>query len=84
MLLDMIIKHRHEILVDYSQLALTLSVLGEFGITWKGGITLGNCGWAKAPNCWCIFVTITYKKWYKVLKRFEEEGIELLPPTIGY
>lgn len=84
MLLDRIIKHRHEILVDYSQLAATLSVLNEFEITWKETVTFGKCGWAKAPTCWFVFMTISDHKWYKVLKRFKEEGIDLLPPTIGY
>lgn len=83
-LLNRIIFHRHEILVDYSQLAPTLSILNEFDITWKERITFGNCGWRKAPTCWFVFMTISDHKWYNVLKRFKEEGIDLLPPTIGY
>lgn len=76
--------HKHEILVDYSQLALTLKVLDEFDITLNRKMTMGNCCWKKAPKCWFIGMTISNKEWYGVLKRLKEERVIILPPYIGY
>ena len=82
--LNKIVRHYHSLLIDYDQLALTLKVLDEFGITWKNRLRTGNCKLAKAPTCWFVNFTVSDEKWYSILKRFKEEGVNLLPETVGY
>ena len=76
--------HNREILIDYGQLARTLKILDEFNITWKRKVHMGNCCWGKAPKCWFITMKISDYEWHKVLKRFKEEHITILPPYTGY
>ena len=79
-LLNKVVKRRHSLLVDYDQLSLTISCLSSLDIF---QITTGNCGWAKAPNCYFVNFTISDEKWYNLLDEFKKEGVVLLPETTG-
>lgn len=77
---------RRNLLISEVQILGTLKILNDLGIT-QSVITdfnLGNCRWAKAPDCWFISFRCRDKKWYNILKKLKEEGIMLLPETTGY
>ena len=50
----------------------------------KADFAIGNCGWAKAPECWFIRFNSTETNWVKILKEFVNREIKLNPVTTGY
>ena len=79
-------KYRH-LLVDASELTKALQVLSKNHVTClplDGNLKVGNCGWAKAPDCWFVTFTVNNKKYVEILKEFKKNNISLLPETTGY
>ena len=79
-------KYRH-MLVDASELTKALQVLNKLNISClpsEGNMKVGNCGWAKAPDCWFITFNATNRKYVDILKEFKKNNIHLLPETTGY
>ena len=75
---------KHSLLIDFSDLATMMSILDSYDLTWKKRIYFGNCGWAKAPNCWFVIFRCSDYVWYKMLVKMKECKITLLPEYVGY
>lgn len=73
-----------DLLVDFGQMTKVLKVFDELDVLWKHRVFMGNCGWAKAPDCWYIHLSCSDSMWYSILRRLKEEEVELLPETTGY
>ena len=74
----------HDILVDFGQMEKILKIFDGLDVFYKRRVFMGNCGWAKAPNCWYVHLSCSDKMWYSILEKLSEEKVELLPETTGY
>lgn len=79
-------RKRREMFIDKSELVTVLEVLNKHEITYAdlANLKMGNCGWAKAPNCWFIMFSANDRTWYQILKEFKVKNITLLPETVRY
>ena len=76
------IKTRREILVNEDMVQKALVVLNDHGIFTN--LSISNCGWAKAPDCWFIHCDASEETWVSVLEDFVKDGVKILPETTGY
>ena len=86
----MIFLKRRSLLVNESDVTTTLEIINEalhesmiFTIL-GNDLSVGRCGWKKAPMCWYIRFDCTDKMWHKVLSKIAEMKVILLPETTGY
>lgn len=86
MLKNIIGRERRRILVDKSNVGDILEIIYKLGLQNDGLINLaiGNCGWAKAPDCYYIYVTLNDRYYYKFMRYVKDNDIELLPETTGF
>ena len=53
---------------------------GEFAT-----LSVGNCGWANAPDCWWIRIKVTVEERIQIVDWIcEESGVELYNPALIY
>ena len=89
MLKEVFKKRRHlDFLVDISDIEKVLKVLQEYGLaesTIPTNLRIGNCGWAKAPNCYYVSLIIPLEEVENVVKSMRESNITFLPEsTTGF
>lgn len=86
MLKNVIGRERRKILVHKKHIGDIVEIIYKMGLQQEGLInfTIGNCGWAKAPDCYYIYITLNDRYYFKFLKMVKDYGINLLPETIGY
>jgi hypothetical protein len=53
----------------------------------SNGITnfrIGNCGWAKAPNCYFVAFYATRDQYVKTMENLNDKHVKILPESTGY
>lgn len=68
-------------LVDAKDVLETVRVIQRF--RWIPSAEVGNCGWAKAPDCWFVYFRCTDKTYAKILAAIYNKGIKLLSDLVG-
>lgn len=71
------------ILVNKEDVIKVIDIVNKSGY-FPPRFQVGNCGWAKAPDCWYVVCTLAIWRYDKAMKMLAEAGIEILPPTTGY
>ena len=76
------IKKDRYLLVNLNQIQTALTVLKECGYI---KATVCNCGWAKAPLCYFMRVSVTDKQFEDICRKMNKYGVKLLDDkTVGY
>lgn len=81
-MLNNIFKKDRYLLVDLKQIQTALTVLKVCDYT---KATVCNCGWAKAPSCYFMRITVTDKKYNYICRMMKKYGVDLLDEkVVGY
>ena len=85
-MLDRIIRKRREILIDKKDMVTVLEILCKYDSCWQdlANLKVGHCGWAKAPDCWFVHVSVTEHKWFFILKEMKNKNVTLLTDLVRY
>lgn len=85
-MLKNIIRTRRRIFIDKNDMVTVLEILCKYEVCWHdlANLKVGRCGWAKAPDCWFVHVSVGDRKWNNILKEFKNKGVTLLPETVRF
>ena len=75
------IKKNYEVLVEKENVNDVVMEATSNGIT---NFRIGNCGWAKAPNCYFVAFYATRDQYIKTMENLNDKHVKILPESTGY